>query len=133
MNTAIPIKHYISVGSHTAAYDAHPHRLVGMLFEGARDRVLRGRGHAERGAKAERTHCVRSAMLIVDTLRMSLDRERGGQIAENLDELYDYINRRLLEANISEDTEALETVTEILTELESGWRAIESDVVVRPI
>jgi flagellar protein FliS len=65
---------------------------------------------------------------IITGLRMSLDKEKGGEIAENLDDLYDYMNRRIMEGAQENDVSKLTEVTSLLLEIKSGWDAIGDQV-----
>lgn len=121
MNSAI--NQYQSVGAASANY-ADPHRLVQMLMEGFLDRVARAK--AAINAKqiqqkgAEITRCID----IIGALRGSLDHEQGGEVAANLEALYDYIQRRLVVANLHNDLEVLDEVATLLREVKQGWDAI---------
>ena len=84
-------------------------------------------GHLRRGAIGHKAKDVSVALSIVSGLRGSLDMERGGEIAENLDGLYDYIQRRLLLANARNDEEGLEEVLRLLREIKAGWDGIDPD------
>ncbi len=118
------VKAYQSAGAHGRVAAADPHRLVQLLLEGALDRLALARGHLEAGRVAQKAETLSRAMAIVDSLNAQLDLERGGEIAANLRGLYDYATRRLLEANLRNDSAALEEVSGLLREIKSGWDAI---------
>jgi flagellar protein FliS len=118
------LKQYQSVGVSSAVEGATPHRLVQMLMEGALDRIATARGALLRGDLAEKGRHIGWAINVVGGLRASLDLERGGEIAANLDSLYDYVTRRLSEGNIQNDPAALEEVQSLLGEIKAGWDAI---------
>lgn len=122
------IRQYQQVVNQTATVCDNPHRLVTLLLEGAVDRLALAKGHAAQGVIHEKDRHIRSVMAIVDGLRMSLNRKAGGGIAENLDQLYDYMNRRLLEANLKNDPSMMDEVIALLNEIKSGWVAIGSEV-----
>ena len=68
------------------------------------------------------------AIGIIDSLRVSLDREQGGQIADNLSALYDYMTRRLLEANATKDADMLGEVAGLLREIKVAWDQVPADL-----
>ncbi|WP_297444892.1 flagellar export chaperone FliS [Desulfurobacterium sp.] len=63
---------------------------------------------------------------IVRVLNASLDMEKGGEIAENLRALYDFIEESLLKVNTSNDAELLRRIIDIMVELKSAWEELES-------
>jgi flagellar protein FliS len=103
---------------------ASPYRIIQMLMEGALARVATAKGCISRNEIAEKGHQISWCIRIIDGLKTSLDAEKGGEIAENLDSLYDYITRRLLEANVSNDVAILDEVTKLLEEIKAGWDGI---------
>ncbi|MFN2329080.1 MAG: flagellar export chaperone FliS [Chromatocurvus sp.] len=108
-----------------AAEYASPHQLIGMLFDGALERLARAIGHAERGEVAAKGECIGRVVMILDSLQASLDQAAGdGQIAGNLSDLYDYMMRRLTEANLRSDPAMMTEVHQLLNGLADAWRAI---------
>ena len=124
MNTNGALKAYRQVGVQNEVTLANPHRLVQMLLDGALDRIAIAKGHMARGEIAEKGGNISKAIAIVDGLRMSLDRESGGAIVNNLDELYEYMGRRLLQANVDDNPAFLDEVAALLGEIKSAWDAI---------
>ncbi len=100
---------------------ADPIRLVRMLYGGAIDAVAKARVHLHEGEIAGRSRQITKATNIVNELMLSLDRERGGEIAANLAELYDYLAQRLQNANFRQIDEPLAEVERLLTTLLEGW------------
>ncbi len=121
------VKQYEQVATQTAAVCDNPHRLVTLLLEGAIDGLALAKGHAARNVFHKKGRHIHSVMAIVDGLRMNLNKEAGGEIAQNLDQLYDYMNRRLLEANLKNDPSMMDEVIALLNEIKSGWVAIGGD------
>ena len=103
---------------------ASPHRLVQMLMEGALDRIAAAKGQVARRDYEGKSRNISWAVSIIKGLRNSLDHERGGEIAANLDDLYDYLCRRLNDANSENAVSALEEVSSLLGEIKAGWDAI---------
>ncbi len=103
---------------------ASPHRLIQMLMEGALDKIAIARGHLERGQMEQKTRHIGWALSIIGGLRASLNKEAGGEIAQNLDDLYDYMERRLTESNVSNDVAILDEVAGLLKTIKEAWDAI---------
>lgn len=120
---------YDRIGVQSEVEYANPHRLVQMLMEGAAARIARAQAYLQRGAVAEKGQSISLAISIIEGLQSSLDMEKGGQIAENLDRLYEYMTRRLLEANLKNDKAILEEVQDLLQQLREGWDAMAKKTV----
>ena len=95
-----------------------------MLMEGGLTRIAQARGAIERGWTAEKGELIGKAVGIVGGLRNGLDFEKGGELALNLDRLYDYMIAKLTEANVHNDLTRLDEVATLLREIKSGWDAI---------
>ncbi len=104
--------------------NASPHQLVQMLIDGALVRTRAAIGHMERGETLQKAELISKAIAIVDGLRGSLDMEKGGEVSSHLDELYVYMNRRLLEANLEDKPENLREVCSLMEQIKSAWDSI---------
>lgn len=100
---------------------APPQEVVRMLLSGAMDKIAFAKGAIEREHFLDRQQNIRGARQIIDALRSALNMDEGGGVAGNLDELYDYMVRRLFDANKTADIDALDEVHELLGELKTGW------------
>jgi flagellar protein FliS len=118
------LQQYSAVGVSSAVEGASPHRLIQMLMEGALARIAAAAGHMERGEREAKGRSVSTAISIIGGLQSSLNLEAGGEVAANLDRLYDYMVRRLMEANRHDDPAGLEEVRALLRELKEGWDGI---------
>ncbi len=114
---------YQMVATHGGVNDADPHRLIVMLMDGALARIAQARGCMERQATAEKSAHLQRALAIVDELRCSLDLAQG-ELAQNLDSLYDFMSRQLLQAHVSDKPELLERVASLLQEIRGAWIAL---------
>lgn len=103
--------------------EANPHRIIQMLLEGALDKIAIAKGHLKQENFSESSRHITWAVSIIEGLRMSLDLSQG-EIAKNLDALYDYMIRRLLDANLEKDPKALREVSKLLKEIKEGWDGI---------
>jgi flagellar protein FliS len=120
---------YANVGLETGVGAASPHQLVVMLFDGALVSVLSAQTHMKAGNIAAKGAAISKAITIIDNgLRAALDHKAGGEIAANLDALYDYMGRRLLQANLDNDGAILEEVRKLLADLRETWNAIGPQV-----
>ncbi len=118
---------YAKVGMETGVASASPHKLIVMLFEGALVAIKTAMQHMADGNIPEKGMAISKAIMIIDGgLRASLDKKAGGEIAESLDSLYEYMGKRLLEANLKNDVKILEEVHTLLMELKTAWDAIGS-------
>jgi len=118
------LKEYEQVGARSQVEGAPPERLVQMMLEGVLDRVSLARGDMENGQVAAKGERIGKAISLVEGLRASLDHERGGELAGNLDALYEYISRRLTEANLRNDVAILDEVSRLLREIKQAWDRI---------
>ncbi len=104
---------------------ASPHRLVLMLFDGALQAIRQARIHMGQGQIAEKGQLLGKAISIVEEgLRASLDKAAGGELAQNLEALYEYCARRLFEANLKNDPVLLDEVERLLADLREAWATI---------
>jgi flagellar protein FliS len=116
---------YAKVGVETGVLAASPHKLIVMLFDGAVVALRTAALQMASGNVPEKGKAISKAIDIIDNgLRASLNKEAGGQIAENLDSLYEYMSARLLTANLKNDSAILEEVQGLLVELRDAWNAI---------
>ncbi|WP_168013458.1 flagellar export chaperone FliS [Halomonas salinarum] len=118
-------KAYARVGVESSVMSASPHQLISMLFDGAQASIRKARIHMQDGNVAEKGLAISKALDIVyNGLQSSLDAEKGGEIAERLWSLYDYVARLLIEANLRNDPERLDEASVLLESIGSAWRDI---------
>lgn len=119
---------YRSTLVHGGVTNADPHALVQMLLDGAIDRMTAARGCIERGDTAGKAKLLHSCVIIIAELRGNLDLARGGELAKNLRDLYEYMTHRLLSANLRSDAACVTEVLSLLGEIRSAWMAIAAQV-----
>jgi flagellar protein FliS len=124
MYATVALKQYHSVNIGAQVAEASPHRLIQMLMEGGLSKLAQARGAMERGQLAIKGELIGHAISIVGGLRDGLDLAQGGEVASNLDRLYEYMGARLLEANRTVSLVILDEVTGMLREIKSSWDAI---------
>jgi flagellar protein FliS len=116
---------------HEAGSDADPHGFIGVLMDGALQRICDAREQLAVGAgtTAGAQRLLRTAKLILGELRADLDLGGGGTIAANLDDLYDYMARRLRAAELTDGFAALDEVSHLLDALRTAWAFMPPEVV----
>lgn len=120
---------YARVGVETGVMGADPHRLILMLYQGARQAIAQARMHLGQGNIGPRGEAITKAISIIGSgLQASLNKEIGGEVAERLDALYSYMARRLLQANIEQSDAMLEEVDGLLATLEEAWIGVGAEV-----
>lgn len=124
MNAMAAMRQYQQVGVRTQVNEADPHRLIQLLLQGGLDRIAQAKGAMEREAYAEKGVLIGKAIGIIGGLRDALDKDVGGELAENLDRLYEYMTMRLFEASLQNDLEKLNEVGGLLSEIKVGWDQI---------
>jgi flagellar secretion chaperone FliS len=125
---------YRAVSSHGLVAGASPTRLVQIMFEqvlaqlaaaqGCMARIKDNRPVADVVAKGT---AIGKASRLIGQLNASLDMERGGEIAENLRALYDYMLSRLTLANAVNDADVVSEVVSLVREIKIGWDQIVTD------
>ena len=117
-----PLKAYENVGLETEVQSASPHKLILLLFEGAKQAILIAKAGIEQNDIPKKGSAISKAIgIILNGLRASLNLEEGGKLSEDLWALYDYMGRRLLHANLHNDMAALDEVLGLLNEIHSAW------------
>ena len=121
-----PTAAYEQVGIVSDVESADPHRLILLLFEGAAAALNNALFCMEKGDIPGKGKSISKAISIInDGLLASLDVKAGGELAERLYALYEYMVNRLLWANLKNDKTVLEEVQRLLEEIHSAWRAIK--------
>ena len=101
--------------------NAGPLELVVMLYRAAIASIEDARRHLRAGDIRQRSNAISKAGAILSELAQSLDHEKGGSIAKNLTELYDYLQRLILKANIEQIEPPLVEAAKLLGTLLEGW------------
>jgi len=117
---------YAKVGVETGVLAASPHKLITMLFDGALVSIAMAKKHMAEGDIKHKGEAITKAILIIDNgLRASLNKEVGGELALNLDSLYEYMSRRLFEANVNNNPEILTEIHGLLDDIRDAWQQID--------
>ena len=116
---------YTNIGLETGVVAASPHQLILMLYEGAELAVRMAIRHMnDRDLPKKSAAISKASIIILEGLRSGLDLPRGGDIAQQLDALYDYMNKRLMLAHMHNQIAPLEEVLGLLRELHEAWLQI---------
>jgi flagellar protein FliS len=112
----------VSVDSQLSA--ASPHRVVQMLMAGAIERLIQGKVAMEQGNIPLKGERLGKALDIIISLRSCLSMDDGGEIASNLDQLYDFMITQVTLANQANNPQPIDDVIDIIREIKSAWDQI---------
>lgn len=116
---------YKMVGIETGVESADPHKLILMLFDGALIAVSDARRHLAGFRTAERGNAISQCIMIIENgLKASLDMNSGGELAQHLARLYDYMRNQLIAANLHASDANLQEVLQLLGDLREAWAQI---------
>jgi len=118
------LQNYRQVGAYGNLAEASPHQVVQVMLDTLLARVAEASGHLERGEIAAKGEKIGKALAIIEALMLGLDKSRGGELATNLERLYDYASRTLLKANLENRADLLKEVSSLLREIKLGWDGI---------
>ncbi len=115
----------VSVDSQLSA--ASPHKVIQMLMAGAVERLVQGKAAMTQGNIALKGERLGKALDIIISLRGCLSMDDGGDIAQNLEQLYDFMITQISQANIDNNAQAIDDVIDILREIKSAWDQIPAE------
>jgi flagellar protein FliS len=118
------LNQYRTVGAHGNLAEATPHQVVKVMLDAVLSRIAEAGGHIERGEAQAKGEKIGKALGIIEALALGLDKERGGELATNLERLYDYASRTLLKAQLESSVDLLKEVSALLREIKLGWDGI---------
>lgn len=126
------LSQYQQVNIAAIVESASPHKLIQMLMQGCLQRLAEAKGALQRKDVPAKGLAISKAIDIIGGLQSSLNKEvAGSTLPQQLDSLYEYMQRRLLEANISNDPAMLDEVAGLMRTVKEGWDGIESAVAPR--
>ncbi|MBV7298542.1 flagellar export chaperone FliS [Enterovibrio paralichthyis] len=115
----------VSIDSQLSA--ASPHKVIQMLMAGAIERLIQGKAAMLQGDIPMKGERLGKALDIIISLRSCLSMDDGGEIASNLDALYDFMIRQISEANRDNLDAPIDDVIDILREIKSAWDQIPAE------
>jgi flagellar secretion chaperone FliS len=126
LNYSYVSSQYSQVNASSAVY-LQSLKLVNMLYNTAIEKISISRVCLQSGNVVDKCKYLNQALKIIDALQLNLDKKQGGEIAQNLDRLYEYMYMRLVHANVNNDLAVMDEVSGMLNKLAAAWREIESD------
>ncbi|WP_440875216.1 flagellar export chaperone FliS [Thalassotalea sp. PLHSN55] len=117
---------YQQTTTHAQAATADPHKLVVMLIDGFLDEMARVEGHMKAERYMHKGKSISKCIEILSGLDSALDLQQGGQVADNLHNLYDYCAQTLFQASVDNDPSQLPAITNVMENLREGWLMIGS-------
>lgn len=115
----------VSVDSQLSA--ASPHKVIQMLMAGAIERLVQGKAAMAQGNIAVKGERLGKALDIVISLRTCLSMDDGGDVAQNLDQLYEFMISQISLANMENNPQSIDDVIDILREIKSAWDQIPNE------
>jgi flagellar secretion chaperone FliS len=123
---------YKTVGLETSVASANPHQLVSLLFEALLQSLAAAKGAVLNGDIPAKGRAINRAVRILEEgLKAGLDTDRGGELAANLRNLYDFCILRITEANLKQDAAILDEVIRLIHPVSDGWSQIRGDIAVQ--
>ena len=119
---------YQEMGAYGQVEQANGHELIRLLLETLSTRITEAKTCILDDDIGEKITRLTKALNILDGLRMSLNIEEGKEIAENLDDLYDYMQRQLVKANAYNDVAILDEVKGLVEEIKEAWVLIPEEL-----
>jgi flagellar protein FliS len=118
------IKHYQREALKTRLASADPFEVTQMLMEGALESMKIAKINIQNNDLENKSKFIAKATSIIDSLRLSLNHDAGGELSSNLESLYVYMSDSLLESSINNDIAKISEVVDLLSEIKVAWDQI---------
>ena len=119
------LQEYQQVSHQGTIPEANPYKLIQMLMQGALDKLYSVKAPMLNKEIAKKGNQISTVISILDCLQNSLDFDQGGEVAYNLNDLYEYMMQCLTEANLHNDINKIDEVIQLLINIKAGWDGIE--------
>ncbi|MDX1515711.1 MAG: flagellar export chaperone FliS [Woeseiaceae bacterium] len=127
-NPEAAARQYRKIATQSTVDDASPHRLIQLMMQRALEKIGLAKSHIRERKVQEKGNNISDAISIINGLQASLNHSADARLSENFDALYAYMMRRLLEANLHNNTGMLDEVAGLLREIKEAWDAIADEV-----
>lgn len=125
MYSATGTQAYAKIGVESSVMSANQQQLVTLLFDGAISALVRARLFMQDNNIQGKGNSISKAINIIEGgLKQGLDEQSGDDLTDNLLGLYSYMVRRLVQANLRNDVEALEEVEGLLRNIAGAWKEV---------
>ena len=128
MNALAALSQYGKIKDDTQTMYASPHQLMLMLFDGAIEAMSFTIGAIEQNNLAIRSKQSTRSITIINGMRECLDMQAGGELADNLYALYQYMAQELFRANFKNDSETIRNIQTMLKDIRGSWEKIPIDM-----
>lgn len=122
------IEEYQKVELNVGIMDADPHRIIQLLLEGVLFRLSLSKQHIVEKNYDKKAKYIGKSMDIINGLRASLNLDEGGKLSNDLNNLYEYMVRRLLQASKENNVSIIDEVVHLITNIKSAWDTIPQNV-----
>lgn len=122
------LREYQRIKVNSDVEEATPHRLIQLMMERVLAKIAMARGLLSQGEVGRKGELIGDAISIINGLQVSLNHKADQKLADNFDALYNYMTRRLLEANLRNDADILLEVAGLMNEIKEAWDAIADQV-----
>ncbi|MBA0034930.1 flagellar export chaperone FliS [Pantoea sp. BIGb0393] len=125
MYSATGTQAYAKIGVESSVMSANQQQLITLLFDGAISALVRARLFMQDNNIQGKGNSISKAINIIEGgLKQGLDEQAGDDLTDNLLGLYAYMVRRLVQANLRNDVEALEEVEGLLRNIADAWKEV---------
>ena len=120
-----PAQTYQKMGTYSSVAYADSHSLITQMLDGAMKKIAQAKGAIQRKEISGKVEAISHAVTIIGSLEACLDHKKGGEISQNLSDLYEYMNLTLMEANATSDIKKLDEVIGLIQPIRSAWVQIK--------
>ena len=128
MNAIAALAQYGQIKNDTQTTYASPHQLMLMLFDGAIESMSFTIGAIQNNNFELRSKQNSRSITIINGMRECLDMETGGELADNLYSLYQYMTKELFKASFKNDVDTIKNIQTMLKDIRGSWEKIPLDM-----